>query len=541
MAIKQIDTDKCIGCGACTNSCSMDVIRRDYFPAGREELTPCSSACPAHVNMRGYIHLLGEGKIEEAIRLIREELPIPAVTGHVCFHPCEERCARREVDESVNINALERYVADYWLQERPFPAPRIYRKKTAVVGSGPAGLACAYSLVRMGYPVTVFEADPLPGGMLRTCIPEYRLPTDVLDAQIEYIERMGTEFRTNVAFGKDITLVGLRETGYEAVLFAMGEPLSTKIDIEGVGLAGVLWGLEFLRNLKLKRNVTVGDRVVVIGGGNVAVDAALSALRSGAKQVQIVCLEQSEEMPAHNEALEIAREEGIDLDLCWGPKRVVGAGGRVTGIELRRCLSVFDGSGAFMPCFDEGITRTIEADTVIFAIGETTDLSALPDGVRAQRNHIVADPLTLETSVPGVFASGGVVTGPGSVVEAVASGKKAAVSIDRFLRGKDLREGRQREPKVVEKPPREGIEKRQRQRAPLIPVTERKGNFREIKGCFDKKRAEQEGGRCMACGSKAYVRYLDDCMTCYACEKDCPEKAIYVAPENIPTGTGAWG
>jgi len=539
MAIQQIDAGKCIGCGVCENSCAMDVIRRDYFPSEQEKRSPCTSACPARVNMRGYIHLLKEGKIEEAIRLIREELAIPAVTGHVCFHPCEEACVRKEVDAPVNINSLERYVADYWLREKPVPAPRIHSEKVAVIGSGPAGLAAAYSLVRMGYPVTVFESESLPGGMLRTGIPEYRLPVEVLDAQIEYIRGMGVDFRTGVAFGRDLTLDALKKNEHQAVLFAIGAQLSRKIAIEGGELRGVLWGLDFLRDVKLKRRAKVGESVVVVGGGNVALDAALTAFRLGAKECRIVCLESREEMPAHEEAIETALAEGVEISVCWGPKRVAGDGGKVTGIELVCCLSVFDGGGGFMPRFDEETTLLIETDTVIFAVGESADLSVLPAEIRTDAQHIIADPATLETNLPGVFAAGVVASGPGSVVEAVASGKKAAGSIHRYLRG--VKGGTENEKGEAKEPPREAIEKSRRQIAPLLPPDQRKGNFLEIKSRFDRETAEQEAQRCLGCGSRAFIRYLEDCMTCYTCERDCPEKAIHVSPEHVSRRASCWG
>ena len=541
MAIKQIDDAKCVGCGVCVNSCSMDVLRLNQFHIEKEEITPCRSACPAGVNMRGYIYLLTEGKLEEAMNLIREALPLPAITGHVCFHPCEKECARKEVDEAVNINALERYVADYWLEEKAKPALRIYVKKVAVVGSGPAGLAAAYDLVKMGYPVTVFEAQPLLGGMLRVGIPEYRLPGNILDAQINYIEGMGVDFKTNARFGKDLTLGGLKKKEYQAVLFAIGAQQSRRIEIDGAQLPDVLWGLDFLREVKLKGKVRIKDRVVVIGGGNVAIDAALTALRLGAKDVRIVCLECREEMPAHEEAIKTAIDEGVDISVSWGPRRVVGDRKSVKEIELVRCLSVFDKTGKFKPSFEERTTRSMETDMVIFAIGENTDLSILPREIKTDNNHILADPVTLETSLPGVFAAGVAVSGPGSVVEAIASGKKAAVSIDRYLRGKDLRSGRDAGVNVVKKPPREGVEKRPRQAIPLLPVDQRKSNFNEIKMGFDKDRAEQEERRCMACGSRAFIKYLEDCMTCYTCERDCPEKAIFVSPEHVLPKVSSWG
>jgi NADPH-dependent glutamate synthase beta subunit-like oxidoreductase/NAD-dependent dihydropyrimidine dehydrogenase PreA subunit len=541
MAISRIDVEKCIGCGTCSNSCAMDVIRRNCFPESSRELTPCSLACPARVNMRGYIHLLGQGKIDEAISLIREELPLPAVTGHVCFHPCEEGCARKDVDKAVNINGLERYVADYWLNERASPAVQKYDRPVAIVGAGPAGLAAAYVLVRMGHPVTVFDGNTKPGGTLRTGIPDYRLPPPILDAQIDYIRGLGVEFKSNMAFGRDITLERLREMDFDAVLLAMGAQMSRKISLVGADLDGVFWGLDFLKEVKLGGDVAVGKRVVVIGGGNVAIDAAMTALRMGGKIVRIVCLESRDEMPAHKEPMEMAEAEGIHIIVCRGPKKVTGAEGRVTGIEIVPCLSVFDESGRFNPRFDEKKAEWIEADSVILAIGEAMDERVLPKDLLIKAGHIMADPVTLETNLPGVFAAGISVTGPGSVVEAIASGKKAAQSIDRLLRGEDLKEGRDVQQEGVKKHPCEGIEKRQRQEIPLLAADQRKGGFHEIKTGLTDVAARREQRRCMACGSKAYVMYLDDCMTCYTCEKDCPEHAIYVAPEHRPVGVSCWG
>jgi NADPH-dependent glutamate synthase beta subunit-like oxidoreductase len=492
--------------------------------------------------MRGYIHLLGQGKIGEAIRLIREESPLPAITGHVCFHPCEDGCARNEVDEPVNINGLERYVADYWLNEKADACLRIHDKPVAVIGSGPAGLAAAYVLVRKGYPVTVFDGNNGPGGMLRAGIPDYRLPRSILDAQIGYIRDLGVDIRNGVVFGKDMTLEGLKAAGYGALLLAIGAQLSRTIDIEGAHAEGVLWGLDFLRAVKLGKEAKVGPRTVVIGGGNVAVDAAMTALRLGSEKVRIVCLESQNEMPAHREVLDLAVAEGVDISPGWGPRKVIEKRGRVAAVEVVRCLSVFDQEGNFSPCLDDGTKGLFEADSVIFAIGEIMDVSGLPPELETRAGHILADPLTLETNVPGVFAAGIAVGGPGSVVEAIGSGKRAALSIDRFLKGEDLRDGREQEqPAPMEKLPKETIEKRQRQSGPLLSIEERKGNFREIKGGLEREAADQEQRRCMACGSKAFIRYLDDCMTCYTCEKDCPREAIHVSPGHVSSVVSCWG
>ncbi len=541
MSIERIDIALCNGCRQCIDACPMDVFRLDTLVVDREEYPPCRLACPAGVDMRSYLYLLREGMKDEAINVLRESLPFPAITGRVCPHPCEAECARREVDEAVNINSLERFAADYRLKEKAQPVRKIYAAKIAIVGSGPAGLAGAYFMTRMGYPVTVFEAAPVIGGMLRLGIPEYRLPKDVLDAQINYIRDMGVEFKTGVTIGKDMTLEQLKKD-YQAVFFAIGNQLSSKLEIKGAELDGVLWGLDFLRDVNLKRPAEVRDRVVVIGGGNVAIDVALTVLRLGAKEVKLVCLESREKMPAYEEEIKQAIDEGVGINVSWGPKRILGKGKRVTGIELVCCTKVFDEQGKFNPSFDEQMSLTLEADMVILAIGQAPDLSLVPRGMKmTARGTIQVDPLTLETSLPGIFAGGDIVAGTSSVVEAIAAGKKASVSIDRYLKGEDLRTGRDVKPNRVKHPPKEGIAKMARQQTPLLPVGQRAGNFREVKTPFNLRTAIVESQRCMTCGSRAVIKYPDDCQLCLFCERDCPVKAIYVSPERKVTPMMAWG
>ena len=278
---------------------------------------------------------------------------------------------------------------------------------------------------------------------------------------------------------------------------------------------------------------------MVIGGGNVAIDVALVAFRLGAKEVQLACLESREEMPAYEDAIREAMDEGVDINVSWGPKRILGDGREVTGVELIHCVSVFDTDGVFNPSFDEQASKSIKADMVILAIGQSSDLSLIPDGVRAAKDNIQVDPVTLETNLPGFFAGGDVVSGPASVVEAIAGGKRAAVSIDRYLRGEDLKAGRGEKPKKVKRLPGEGIEKSDRQVTPLLSIDQRSGNFREVKTGFSEDAARQEAQRCMTCGSKPIIKYVEDCMLCDYCELDCPEKAIYVSPvKNSPLMVG---
>lgn len=543
MSIERIDPNLCNGCGMCVNACPCDVIRLDTLAIinNKEEYAFCRFTCPGDVNIRRYAHLLQFGMIDEAVDVLRDVLPLAAITGRVCSHPCESDCARKEVDEAVNINSLERFLGDYWLKEKVQPPRNIYSAKIAIAGSGPAGLSAAYFLVRMGYPVTVFEAMPVLGGMLRVGIPEHLLPRDVLDAQINYLVNMGIEFKTNTAIGKDITLEELKAQGYQAVFLAIGSQLSHRIDIEGVKLDGVLWGLDFLRDVNLKREVRLGNRVLVIGGGDVAMDVASTAIRLGAKQVNLACLESEEEMPAHEETIRRAREEGVDISASWGIKGIIGDNGKVTGAELVRCLSVYE-YGEFNPIFNEQETKTLETDTLILAIGQTADFSLMPKELETKGSNIQVDATTLETNLPGVFAGGDVViSGAKGVIDSVASAKRAAVSIDRYLKGEDLRAGRDETRTRVGYAPQAGIEKRARQIAPELLPEQRKDNFKEVKAGFSEDEAIREAQRCTTCGSIAVITYADDCMLCELCSYECPRNAIYVSPEKHEPLLLAWG
>lgn len=541
MSIELVNQELCNGCCICVTTCPLDIIRLDTAVTDKEEYPNCRRACPAGVDIRSYFYLLKNGMVKEAVDILREALPLPAVTGRVCPHPCESECSRKEVDEAVNINALERFVADYWLKEKAQPVLKIYAAKVAIIGSGPAGLACAYFLARRGYPVTIFEAMPVLGGMLKLSIPEYRLPKDVLDVQINYIKDIGVEFKTGVTVGKDITLEAIRKN-YSAIFYATGNQLSRKIEISGTELDGVLWGLDFLESVNLKRGTKVKDKVVVIGGGNVAMDVALTALRTGAKKVELACLEAAEQMPAFKEEINQVGEEGVIIHNTWGPRKILGDDGKVTGVELVRCESVFDKQGRFNPCYDEKVTKTIKADMIILAIGQAADLSLIPQAMQTTRGGTIqVDPISLETTLPGIFAGGDVVSGPASVVEAVAAGKRAAVSIDRYLKKEDLKAGRYLLPKRVKKPPKEGVEKIARHQTSLLPKSQRTGNFKEVKIGFDEDTANMEVPRCMTCGSRAIISYVDDCMLCLFCERDCPQKAIFVSPDKKVTPLMPWG
>ena len=497
--------------------------------------------CPAGIDMRRYIYLLREGLAEEAVAVLRESIPFPAITGRVCSHPCETQCFRKEVDEPVNINGLERYVADRTLNDRAIPARKIYAAKVGIIGSGPSGLACAYFLTKIGYPVTVFEAMPVLGGMLRVGIPEHRLPKEVLDNQLNYIEDLGVEFRTGVAIGKDVALEELQKD-YQAIFYAVGNQISKRLPIPGVERDGVLLGLDFLRDVKLEGQVKVKDRVVVIGGGNVAVDVALTVLRFGAKEVHLVCVEPKSQMPSHREEIEQAVEEGVSIHDSWGPMAILGNNNAIEAIQLKQCVSVLDETGKFNPRYNESKTKTLAAEMIVLAVGQEADSSLVPQGMVLNPNgSIQTDPITLETALAGVFAGGDVVSGQASVVEAIATGRRASISIDRYLKGKDQKAGRYlRRAATVKNPPREGVERLARNTAPTLAVSERRENFKEVRKEFSEDTANLETQRCMTCGSRAVISYPDECQICLYCERDCPQKAIHVSPEKKTTPLIAW-
>ncbi len=538
---RYIDVSKCTSCGECTEVCPMEVadeyneglstrkaIYKQYAQAmpGAYAITkrgtaPCKATCPAHVSVQGFIALMREGKYQEALALFKEAHPFPAVCGRVCHHPCEGICTRGDADEPLSIQYLHRFFADLDLsQGEPYvpEIPETMDKKVAVVGAGPAGLAAAYFLRLKGYQVTVFEKLPVAGGMMAVGIPAYRLPRNILAQEIGVIEAMGVDIQTQMALGTDFTLESLKKDGFEAVFLGTGLHLSRKLNVEGEDLPGVLKGVDFLRDVALGHEVSVGDRVIVVGGGNVAVDVALTALRKGAKDVSLVCLEKREEMPAWEHEIQDALEEGVQIVNSLGPKRFVDQNGRLKGVEFKRCTAVFDDTGAFRPCYDEADLTSMDADTVIVAIGQAADLSFIEkDGVPVTaRGGLEADPVTLETPLEGVFAGGDVFYGPRSVVEAVECGKEAALSIDRYLQGQDLKAGRDRD-WSYEKPEIEAEPFMPRTAMRRLAPEERTGNFQEIVLGFNEDEALKEAERCLKCGI---------CSECYQCVKACLAEAV---------------
>ncbi len=410
---------------------SLKVSRKDF-------ITPrCSAACPAGVDVPRYVRAVRDGRFDEAVAVLREHLPLPTVCADACFAPCEDVCAYKQFGDPIAIRALKRAAmdkgGDRWLTNRKKTPPS--GKKVAIIGAGPAGLTAAYYLTTLGHQVTLIDSFPKPGGTLRYGIPKYRLPADRLDKDIKVILEMGVIFQGNTQVGQDVTLEEIKQD-YDAVFIAVGASASAKIPVEGADKNGVYWGLDFLQGAVLGLKGTIGGEVAVIGGGNVALDVALTARRLGAKKVNLFCLEKREEMPAHPFEIALAEEEGIVINNQWAPVKILGAA-QVAGVKLKRCLEVFDQTGKFNPVYDEETTEKVSADAVILAIGQTPVLDFVkttPVHLAGNRVEVAADHLA--TSAEGIFAGGDVVTGPASIVSAIAQGRQAAGEIDKFLGGR---------------------------------------------------------------------------------------------------------
>jgi putative selenate reductase YgfK subunit len=509
---------------------------------------PCRKACPAGINVQAYIALIAQGKFKEALEIIRKSIPFPSVCGRVCFAPCEDACTRNDIDDPLSIRSLKRLVADHEfvseIKEKAKPVPKSRSEKIAIIGSGPAGLTAAYELAKMGYPITIFESAPKLGGALRYCIPEYRLPEEVLDAEIDYIVRTGVETRTDTTIGKDVTIDELKKQGYKAIFIATGAHHCVSLNIEGEELSGVFHALDFLKEVHCGKHVELGDKVAVIGGGNVAIDAARTARRLGPEEVTVIYRRSEKEMPAHHQEIEEAKLEGVKFQFLASPKRILGKDGKVVGIEcIENELGPPDESGRRRPVPVEGSEFMVSVDAVLLGIGEMPDVSFLPEEVEVARgNRIVADEVTLETKLPGVFAGGDAVTGPASVIEAIAAGKKAAISIDRYIKGLDLKAGRTKEtPEMTWLSEENILKKKPRQTMPCLEPAERISCFKEVEIGLTPKAGVLEAHRCLFCGPCSECLEMEElcetddaivdedrCIACANCEKVCEYGAIRV-------------
>jgi NADPH-dependent glutamate synthase beta subunit-like oxidoreductase len=505
----------CTTCGRCEAACpngyrvmtTTRTLRAMMAPELAPPLAACRAACPAGMDAPRYIRLIAEEKFDAAYAVIRETAPLPGVLGRVCAHPCEGKCRRGEVNEPIAICALKRFAADNAQDGfAPVLAGPDTGRRVAVVGSGPAGLTAAFYLRKLGHAVTLLEAREEAGGMLRYGIPAYRLPIEVLNKEIGDILSLGVDFRPGTALGEQLTLEQL-EVDYDAVLLAVGAQASRKVKLEGADHPDVLWGVEYLADVRAGREVTLKEQVVVVGGGNVAVDVALSALRSGATSVSMVSLESRDEMPAYAWEIEEALQEGVEVIPSWGPGRIIVGDGRVVGVELVQCTSVFDDSGAFCPMFGDE-QRQLAADQVILAIGQATDLTFIdPKGpVQTIGGMIDVDLATQATGSAGVFAAGDAAVKapgtPGTIINAIAAGRRAAVAIDRHLGGvgeiaEVLYSGNGVAAYTGER--KQGFAELERAAVPMVPPDERRESFCEVAHGLDVELAVKEARRCLNC------------------------------------------
>ena len=566
--VSVVDTDKCVACGECVEICPVNALQLGHklcsekpakkakretpndmewgpekwnpdYRTNREVVlesgtSPCKAECPAHIGIQGYIKLASQGKYTEALELIKTENPFPAVCGRICPRKCESACTRGDIDDPIAIDDIKKFIAekDLHTDSRFIPRRRHdYGKKIAVIGAGPAGLSCAYYLAIDGYRVTVFEKQKAAGGMLTLGIPSFRLEKDVVNAEIEIMKELGVEIRTGIEVGRDVTLAKLREDGFRAFYLAVGAQSGRALGIDGEDAEGVDAGVDFLRRVNLGETDRVEGKTIVIGGGNVAIDVARTAVRCGAEGVEMFCLENREQMPALAEEIDEALSENIGISNSWGPVRIVTEGGRVRGVEFRRCVSVFDQDGRFSPVFDDGDTKIVEADNVLISVGQSISWGGILDGSAVElngNNTVKVDPETWQTAEPDIFAGGDAVTGPKFAIDAIALGKEGAISIHRFVQpGQSLVYGRtKRDYKPLDKNNLvlAGFDRLPRQRTAHVSGSESKETFSDLRGILTEEQIKKETERCLGCGATVVDEFM--CVGCGACTLKCRFDAI---------------
>lgn len=565
----EVDASKCVACGQCVENCPVNALqlgkklcsktpvevkpertardhtwsRKDWnkdYRENRKDVTeegtsPCKTACPAHIAVQGYIRLASQGKYREALELIKKENPFPAVCGRICPHGCESECTRGDIDQPIAIDEIKKFIADKELDGsiRFIPEKRhdYSDKRIAVIGAGPGGLSCAYFLAVEGYSVTVFEKQEKLGGMMTLGIPSFRLEKNVVEAEIDVLRGLGVEFRTGVEVGKDVTLEELRSQGYKAFYLAIGAQGGRALGIEGEDAQGVVPGVTFLRDVNLGKDVKLTGKTLVIGGGNVAIDVARTALRVGGENVTMFCLEGRKEMPALAEEIGETLHEGIAIENGWGPKRILTENGKVTGVEFRKCTRVFDENHRFGPQYDDNDTQVVEAENVLLAIGQSIVWGGLLEGTKVVLNRYAtaqADSFTYQTAEPDIFVGGDAFTGPKFAINAIAAGKQGAISIHRYVQpGQSLTLGRdRREYHAFDKSNIvvEGFDNTPRQEIGHNPQAAR--SFRDDRVTFTEEQMKKETQRCLGCGAVQVNEYM--CLGCGQCTTKCKFDAIHL-------------
>lgn len=579
--VARVTTENCVACGRCVEYCPAGAVKlgqklctkdgpvsypqqelpdavkwgpekwdEDYRDNNRINCydtgtAPCKTACPAHIAVQGYLKMAAQGRYRDALALIKKENPFPAVCGRVCNRRCEDACTRGTVDQAVAIDEVKKFIAQQDLNAATRYIPPVvqpsnrglFTEKIAIVGAGPAGLSCAYYLAEKGYRPTVFEKNERPGGMLVYGIPSYKLEKDVVAAEVDVLRQMGVEIKCGVEVGKDVTLDELRKQGYKAFYIAIGCQGGKMAGIPGEDAEGVMTAVDFLRKVGEDEAHQVKGRAVVVGGGNVAIDVARTCGRCGADEVAMYCLESRDSMPASQEEIAEAEDEGVAINCGWGPKKILTEGGKVTGIVLKKCISVFDAEGHFCPVYDEADTVTVPCEHVFLSIGQSILWGDLLAGSKVQLGRgsgAVADPVTYQTAEPDIFVGGDVYTGPKFAIDAIAAGKEGAVSIHRFVQpDSSLVIGRNRRQFIEldkEHIVLESYDNSSRQITGMDESIDYRKSFRDAHKTFTEEQVKIETARCLGCG--ASVVDPNKCIGCGLCTTKCEFDAIHLYREH---------
>ena len=574
--VARVEKENCVACGKCVEFCPAGAVKlgqklckadkteveypkmplpseqkwgrhmwtEDYRDRNRINCyetgtAPCKTACPAHIAVQGYLKMAAQGRYQDALALIKKDNPLPAICGRICNRRCEDACTRGSIDEAIAIDEVKRFIAEQDLKaETRFIPKKVvptlegeFKEKIAIIGAGPAGLSCAFYLAEKGYYPTIFEKNEKPGGMLVYGVPSYKLEKDVVAAEIDIIKAMGVEIKTGVEVGKDITIEELRAQGYKAFYVAIGCQGGRKAGVPGEDAIGVLTAVEFLREVSEKESYDLEGDVVVIGGGNVAIDAARCSTRVGDGMVSMFCLEDKAHMPASLEEIEEAQEENIGINCGWGPKEILSENGKVTGVVFKKCVSVTDAEGRFAPVYDENETMTVKCKHIIFSVGQTIEWGSLLDGTKVEldrANRAVADSLTYQTAEPDIFVGGDVYTGPKFAIDAIAAGREGAITIHRFVQPhSSLTIGRNRRDFIElnkEDIYVENYDNSSRQIPGKDKNINHKKSFRDASVGFTEEQVKAEVARCLGCG--ASIVDTNKCIGCGVCTTKCEFDAI---------------